>query len=66
MRLGGTGCAVMRRRLAANFRSVTPLGAAPFVAPQSIRRVAYITPASAAKSSSEPISSEKASRLSRM
>ena len=33
---------------------------------QSIRRVAYITPASAAKSSSEPISSEKASRLSRM
>ena len=35
-------------------------------APQSIRRVAYITPASAANSSSEPISSEKASRLSRM
>src|SRR5688572_6722349 len=34
--------------------------------PQSTRLVPYMTPASAAKSSSEPISSEKASRLSRM
>src|SRR5205823_6326920 len=41
-------------------------GCASLRALQSIRRVAYITPASATKSRSEPISSENASRLSRM
>ena len=67
MRLGGSG-SVMPARLAEPLHSRQP-HAVPLRALralQSIRRVAYITPASARNSSIEPISSEKASSPSRM
>ena len=66
MRLGGNGRLSSVADLADQYPKPKMLSRlAALRAPQSMLRVAYITPASAANSSTEPISSEKASRLSR-